>query len=102
MKLSKILLGIITGILAVAGAAVAKRITGIQRYYCTQCPTHYCEMTNSKFFYTSTDPVAGTPVTTIVSNCHAGTVNVPVYTKGVANSPCSSSNCIHQLVNVGN
>lgn len=103
MKRSKIFLGITTGVLAVAGVAAAKLIPSVHRFYCTQITnTHYCEPTVSLFAYTSTDPGSGNLITTVVTKSGGSTATVPVYTKGTKDQICSSSNCLHQLVDVGN
>jgi len=104
MKRSKIFLGITTGILAIAGVAAAKSYGTLKsRLYCTQTvagSTHYCASTSSTFKYTKT---AGSSnlVTTIVAGT-SGNVTVPVYTKGTTGQICDASNCINQLVQLGN
>jgi len=99
MKRSKIFLGVTTGILAIAGVAAANKFGGSKtRLFCTQVGSKYC-VTSSSFVYTSTG--AGTGITTLTTNGHTN-ISVPVYTQGTVGSLCSTTNCIHQLVNVGN
>jgi len=100
MKRSKIFLGVTTGILAIAGVSAANKFgTSKTRLFCTATHTTGWCAVSSQYVYTAT--AGGSGITTLTTN---GTqdIAVPVYTQGTAGVKCSTSNCIHQLNNVGN